>query len=77
MGIGKQPFYDIRHLVTVLFNFQTLGLRYSLHWAVVARLCSSLTNIPNLERLNLGLWSCKRFGLLAEHNQVNMMDSVK
>lgn len=41
----------------------------SLHWCIVARLCSLLWTMESLATLRLGTWNCLQYGLLSRHNQ--------
>ena len=51
--------------------FQSLGSRWKLHRSIVTGICNRLVHIPNIEELNLGHWSCRKFSLLADHNQID------
>ena len=41
----------------------------SLHWSVVSRLCQQLPDMNNVTRINLGSWSCRKYGLMSLSNQ--------
>ena len=48
-----------------------MGSRWKLHRSIVTGICNRLVHIPNIEELNLGHWSCRKFSLLADHNQID------
>ena len=50
-------------------SIDKLGSRWKLHKSIISGLSDRLIHMPMLEELNFGHWSCRRLGLLSDHNQ--------
>ena len=50
-------------------SIDKLGSRWKLHKSIISGISDRLVHMPMLEELNFGHWSCRRLGLLADHNQ--------